>query len=520
VDPGALRGSLGLDPLGTLAADGGLPLDLERLWDELAEAMAWARQRAPGLRVALVRGQPYHDGGGHAVHELGFALAAAAEVLGAMTDRGLTADEAADRLSFSFAAGPRLLVEVAKLRAARLLWSQLAGAFGCQEPQRGARIHVGSSGWQWSQRDVWVNILRGAAGAFAGVVGGADSVSVTPHDRCLGPPDAAARRLARGTQLVLREEAQLARLMDPAGGAWAVERLTDELARRAWALVQRVEAMGGMAAALRRGFPQAEVAGLAEARQAQIARGGEPAVGVTYQALVDEQRPEPRSADLRALGRAQAEALRALRAGRDSGAVQQRLDAIASAGAPGGRMDAAIEAASAGATLGELCRALRAGAGEPERVQPMAQRRVGEAFERLRDAADAGQRPRALLLHLAPPAGHRPRADFAAGFLALGGFAVSELVAPAGAGEAAGAVERDAPAAVVLCAPDAGYGELALAVAGALKARDPGRPLLLAGYPQERLEALSAAGVEHFIHQGSDRVAVLSSLQQALGVGR
>ena len=387
LSPDLLRGAVAADPLGQLAVSGALPTSLDTALDELADLVSWCASNAPDMAAVVIDAAPYHDGGGSAVHELGFAMATAAEYMTALTDRGLDPDDAAAHVSFSFAAGTRLLAEVSKLRAARLLWSQVAAAFGCSESAGAMKLHVRTSRWNKARREGHNNLLRATMEAFAATVAGADAISVAPYDEAWTSGDATSRRLARNVQVLLREETGLGHVVDPAGGSYAVETFTDALARKAWALLQEVERRGGMGAALQEGFPQQEVAGLAATRAVKIADGAEPLVGVNRYAREDAKLPKPPLEDMAGARFKRAAALTNHRQGRDEAALEQVRVALTAAleGAPGGRTAAAVDAACAGMTLGELCAALRTDAGPPTSVTPL----PAQTVEQLFDAAPA-----------------------------------------------------------------------------------------------------------------------------------
>jgi len=519
VDGKDIQGALSLDPLGELAATGALPAPLPVMLDEMAALMTFCKERMPGVRPVVVRSLPYHNGGGSNLHELGFVLATAVEYLAAMTERGLTTDEAAASICFDFSLGTRLLMETAKLRAARLLWSQATVAFGVKDPRgRAMRIHARGSAWNKTARDPWVNILRSTVESFAAVTGAADSLSVAPFDQPLGLPGPRARRLCRGTQLLLREEAALSQITDPAGGSWCVEDLTEKLGQKSWALLQEVERQGGMAASLRAGFVQQEVASLAESRSRDVARAREPLVGVSRYALVGEQRLQREELDLEAIRFKRGEALKAWRAGRTA-AAQQALERLQ--GARGGeRVEAAVDAAAKGASLGELCEALRPD-GKGEAVAPIPQSRAAQPFEALRDLADSqearqGVRPWVFLLHLGEPSGHKRRADFVTGFFQVGGFDVQQS---GGCDSLQQALDSLAPgaAAVVVCSGDERYQEVLPPLARAIKEAQPDRAVVLAGNPGELEATYRAAGVDAFIYQGADMVEILRPLLDRQG---
>ncbi|MFJ6503181.1 MULTISPECIES: methylmalonyl-CoA mutase subunit beta [unclassified Streptomyces] len=275
VAPGAVRGNLGADPLGHEARTG-TPTDI-------APVAALARRCAedyPGLRALTVDALPYHEAGGSAAQELGASLATGIAYLRELTRAGLSVEQACAQLEFRYAATADQFLTIAKLRAARRLWARVAEVSGA--PAAGAQVqHAVTSPVMMSRRDPWVNMLRTTIATLAAGVGGADAVTVLPFDHALGLPDAFARRIARNTSTILMEESHLSRVIDPAGGSWYVERLTDELAGAAWEFFRSIEQDGGQAAALRSGRIGDELAKTWAARSAKLATRREPVTGVS-----------------------------------------------------------------------------------------------------------------------------------------------------------------------------------------------------------------------------------------------
>ncbi|GAA2519379.1 methylmalonyl-CoA mutase family protein [Streptomyces levis] len=308
----AARGNLGVDPLGYEARTG------QR--DEAAPTAELARlcaEEYPGLRALTVDALPYHEAGGSAAQELGASLATAVAYLRELTGAGLSVEQACGQLEFRYAATADQFLTIAKLRAARRLWARVAEV--CGAPRAGAqRQHVVTSPVMMTRRDPWVNMLRTTIATLAAGAGGADAVTVLPFDHALGLPDGFARRIARNTSTILIEESHLARVIDPAGGSWYVERLTDELAHAGWEFFQRVERLGGMAAALRSGDVERDLAETWRARSAKLAKRREPVTGVSEfpflaeKPVVRESAPEQPSGGLPRVRRDEAfEALRA-----------------------------------------------------------------------------------------------------------------------------------------------------------------------------------------------------------------
>ena len=282
----AARGSLGADPLGHEARTG-------QTYD-FADVAGLARRCAeeyPQLRALTVDALPYHEAGGSAAQELGCSLATGVAYLRALTEAGLSVEQACGQLEFRYAATADQFLTIAKLRAARRLWARVAEV--CGAPGAGAQLqHVVTSPVMMSRRDPWVNMLRTTVAALAAGAGGADSVTVLPFDDPLGLPDAFARRIARNTSTILIEESHLSRVIDPAGGSWYVERLTDELAHAGWEFFQRIEGLGGQAAALRSGSLRQDLAETWRARGAQLARRREPITGVSEFPFLAERQVE------------------------------------------------------------------------------------------------------------------------------------------------------------------------------------------------------------------------------------
>lgn len=312
VAPADARGNLGADPLGHRARTG-------ETYDALT-AVRLARRCAeeyPALRALTVDALPYHEAGGSAAQELGASLATGVAYLRLLAEGGLSVEQACAQLEFRYAATADQFLTTAKLRAARRLWARVAEV--CGAPAAGAQVqHAVTSPVMMTRRDPWVNMLRTTVAALAAGTGGAESVTVLPFDEALGLPDAFARRIARNTSTILIEESHLARVIDPAGGSWYVERLTDELAHAAWEFFQEIERSGGQEASLASGWLEERLARTWAERSRRLATRREPVTGVSEFPLLGEKpverapAPAPRSGGLPRVRRDEAfEALRA-----------------------------------------------------------------------------------------------------------------------------------------------------------------------------------------------------------------
>lgn len=520
-----LRGSIGADPLGALASLGTLPGSLERTYDLMAWYTGWAATNAPRLRTITVALHPYHDGGANTVQDLAFALATGVAYLRAMQARGLAVDLVAPRVQFAFSIGAPFFIEIARLRAARLLWARVVAAFGGSKEAQKLTIHGRTSRWTKTRSDAYNNMLRATAEAFAGVMGGCDSLHVSPFDEAIGLPDEFSRRIARNVQVILAQECNFFRLVDPVGGAAAIEHLTDQIAREAWTLFQTIEGQGGMAAALDAGFPQAQVAATRGERLNQIALRREVIVGANMYVNLKEQPLTARPVDHTALQAERGAALARWRAAGEHRVRQAALEALEGAitAAPEQVMALAISAAQAGATLGELTRALLVGDNMQGTAEPVPAHRAAEQFEALRTAAEqyalrTGGRPTVFLATMGPLAEHKARADFATGFFEAGGFEVITGPGYQTVAEAAQAAQHSGASIVVICSTDERYPELVAPLTRLLKDGRPDMTVVLAGYPADQLEAHRAAGVDEFIHLRADCYATLARLQRLKGV--
>ncbi|MDH6125431.1 methylmalonyl-CoA mutase small subunit [Kitasatospora sp. GP82] len=453
VPAGAAAGNLGADPLGLLARTGRDEATDVRLAEAAALALR-CESEYPGVRALVVDALPYHDAGASPAQELGCALATGLAYLRELTAAGLTLDAAAAQLEFRFAADADQFLSIAKFRAARRLWARVAQVCGVTAEAAAQRQHAVTSAVMMTERDPWVNMLRTTVACLAAGVGGADAVTVLPFDSVLGLPDAFARRIARNTQAILLEESHLARVVDPAGGSWYVEQLTEELARAAWAWFQEIERAGGQRAALAGGLVGERIAETWAKRSTALAKRREPITGVSEfpnlqeQPLLRENAPVPLGGGLPRVRRAQAyEALRT-------------------------RSDAHV--------------------------------------------AETGDRPRLFLAAIGPAAVHTARSSFAANLFQAGGIETSTAEGVEGAALAEAFAASGASVAC-LCSGDQLYAEHAPAVAAALKAAGA-RRVLLAGRPGELREAYQRAGVDEFVFAGCDAVAVLSSVLDEIGV--
>lgn len=525
-----LRGSFGCDPVAELIGQGCQRWSLDCIYDQLAGLTQWACSAAPGIHTILAQDTPYIEGGGSAVHSLAFTLAAAATHLRELMQHGLSCEDIAPRIQFGFAVGTRFFMEIARLRAARTLWSHLVAASGGSPRAQQMAMHVRSCERSRTCFDPHVNLLRGTTEALAAVLGGCDSLHISPFDCQLGLPDEFSRRLARNTQLILRHECHLDRVVDPAGGAWYVEHLSLELAKRAWSLFQQIEAAGGMITAVKQGLPQQMVTEAARNRQEAVNRRQEVLVGTNLFPNAAENLPDAaaltaRYSDLSALRSRRQQRYRDLHENPDPSerarveADLQRTQAESGAN----RFEAAVSAAAHGATLSDLSRVLGLNSGPPTRVTPLPRSRDAVGFESLRRAvlswrAHNGSDPQVYLASVGNPAEAMARQDFARAFCEVGGLAVAGDSWFPHAAAAARATADSAAPIVIIVTTDERLTEVVPDLTADLKNRPSAPVVVMAGNPGENEQAFRSAGVDLFIHRRSDAQAILRDLAGRLGV--
>lgn len=443
-----------LDPIGALMRTGAFSVSDLKDAAGFAERVRGALPAATALRADA---RPVHEAGGTETQEIAAALSAGIAYLRALTeDDGLSAGEAGAALSFAMSVDADVLVQTAKLRALRLCWARVMEASGAAAEERAAHIHAFTSRRMVTRYDAWTNILRVTTAAFAAAIGGADDITTYPFTDALGLPTPFARRVARNTQHVLLEECRLGHVADPAGGAWFVEKLTRDLASKAWEIMQAIEARGGIVAALQDGYLPGLVAEARARRQQLIATRRETITGVTDFPLLDAAAPDFEK---------------------------------------------------------------RGGDAAPKARAPLAPIRWAEPFEALRDRAEAqAKRPAVFFATLGALAAFGARAQFARNLFAAGGVAsVGEEEEYASREAMIDAFRASQTRVAVISGTDATYAEAAENAAQRLKAAGADW-VILAGKPGEHEAQLRGAGVDQFVYTGQDALQELETLHAALGI--
>ena len=493
----ALHGSIGVDPVAALAA--GTSPDPDRAF-ALADELVRASRDAPRVRAVPVDARVYHDAGASAVQELAATLGALTERLARSTNRDVPLLALLESLQINISVSTSYFVEIAKLRALRLLVPQVVAAFADASD---AAVNVGPNDFhvfaETSRRtetvyDPYVNMLRATTEAMAAVLGGCDALSIHPYDAAMRPSDAFGLRIARNTQLILEQESRFDQVSDPAAGSYYIETLTDRLAQRAWTQFQEIEAGGGLLEALESGTLQKQIAETRRERRAAVDEREHVLVGTTHYPALDEKRRD----DL------------------DPPEGSPSSSETAVAPPPSPSLDAIRAALRDETTLPEILASLQSG---PEGTAPLPRIRVAEEIEaiRLRTEAFAEQHdgpPQVLLAPLGSPAARSARATFARNVLGVAGFTIEEPLKFESVDAAADAAVEHNADIVVLCSSNDAYADLAPPLAAALADRGHDALIGIAGSPKD----IDVDQADFFVHQGSSLTETLSTLQERLGI--
>ena len=399
----------------------------------VADIITYTATNMPKFNSISISGYHMHEAGATAVQELAFTLADGLEYVRSALDRGLDVDLFAGRLSFFFGIGMNFFMEVAKLRAARLLWTRIMSQFNPTQPASlMLRTHCQTSGVSLTEQDPYNNIVRTTVEALAAVLGGTQSLHTNSFDEAIALPSDFAARIARNTQLILAEETGITHVVDPLGGSYYIESLTNALASHAWAIIEEVEALGGMTKAVESGMPKLRIEEAAARRQAAVDKGEAVTVGVNKYRLENEDPIESREIDNTAVRAAQIARLAQVRANRDEALCREALARLTQ-GARGDAnlLELAIEATRARATVGEISDAL-----EEVFTRHRAQVRTiagvyGDAYEGDEEyaqvraaveefAVDQGRRPRLLVAKMGQDGHDRGAKVIATAFADLG----------------------------------------------------------------------------------------------------
>ena len=501
----------------------------------VGDIVAYTAERMPRFNSISISGYHIQEAGASQALELAFTLADGKEYVKTALARGLDVDDFAGRLSFFWGVGMNFYLEIAKMRAARLLWHRIMSDFGAKKPKSlMLRTHAQTSGWSLAERDPYNNVVRTTIEAMAAVFGGTQSLHTNALDEAIALPSEFSARIARNTQLIIQEETHIPAVVDPWGGSYLMESLTQEMADAAWRLIEEVDAMGGMTHAVESGWAKLKIEASAAEKQARIDAGKDVIVGVNKYRLPEEEPIDTLDIDNVAVRENQIARLQRLRAERDGVKVQEALDTltVCAENGEGNLLELAIVAMRLRATVGEVSDALEAAWGrhraDTQQVTGVyaAAYEGAEGWDKLRAeiarfAEEEGRRPRVMIAKLGQD-GHDRGAKVVATAFADLGFDVDIGPLFQTADECARqAIENDVHA-VGVSTLAAGHKTLVPAIIEALKAQGADDIVVFVGgvIPRRDYGFLYEAGVKGIYGPGTPIPAsakdVLEQIRQAL----
>ncbi len=464
IDASIVKGSINFDPFSYLLINGDFYATFESNILEAVSLIELCTTALPAFKILTINAHYFHNSGASIVQELAFTLASANDYLFNIINKGIKVDEVAPLFQFSFAVGSNYFMEIAKIRAARLLWAKIVEQYKpVNKDSMKVFINNTTSNWNKTVYDPYVNLLRTTTETMSAAIGGADSICVSPFDTPFKESDAFSSRIARNQQIVLKEEAYLDKTVDPSAGSYYIENLTDSIAHYAWDLFKKVEEIGGFAEALKAGYVQDEIARTAQQRDMDIA-----------------------NRKLTILGTNQYPNL-----------LENMLDKIE----------------DTDADYPET----------PSKYKKLKVYRASEAFEDLRLATEiyvdeGNKKPAVFLFTFGNLAMRKARATFATNFFGCAGY---EIIENAGFKTIEDGIKAalDAKAEIiVICSSDEEYVDIVPVITKGIKDINNDVVITLAGYPKEHIEAFKEAGVDDFIHVKTNLIESLNEYQKALGI--
>jgi len=477
-----LRGSFDFDPISYLLLHGDFWNSEKSDMSEVATMVKLGKELLPSMKVINVNGHYFNSAGATMVQELGFSLASGNEYLALATAAGIPVDDVAQRMMFSYGIGSNYFMEIARLRAARLLWAKITEQYKpADESSMQMHIHCNTSAWNKTLFDPYVNLLRSTTEAMSAVIGGTQSLNILPFDTFYKDPDEFSNRLARNQQIILKEEVYLDKVIDPAAGSYYIESLTQLIAEAAWKVFLQVEEKGGMIEAVKTGFVQELVEKSAEQRLEDIANRRLIQLGTN-------QHPNPTEQMLEKIHFAEEDEM-----------LEEEIYADE-------EMEIEEDDEDAPTTYKKLV--LFGGS---------------DAFDQLRLAteqhvADGNKKPGVFLFNIGNLAMRKARAMFTTNFFGCAGYEIFDNSGFDTIDEGVKAAKASKAEIVVICSSDDEYATLVPEIVQKLKKSNKELNLVVAGYPKEILDTLKQAGVDEFIHIRSNLLQTLESFQEKLGI--
>ncbi|MBE9467728.1 MAG: acyl-CoA mutase large subunit family protein [Bacteroidetes bacterium] len=462
IDLKKVSGSIEFDDLGSFALKGKFQESKEALFNEYKSLIQEA-QKVPKFKVIAVNGKYFNNSGSSIVEELAFSLAAGNEYLSQLTEKGLSVDEIANHVKFNFAVGSNYFLEIAKIRAARLLWANIVKAYNSKnEESEKMYVHSTTSEWNKTVYDPYVNILRSTTETMSSIIGGTDSLTVNPFNSIYEETTDFSERIARNQQIIIKEESYFDEIVDPSAGSYYIENLTNSIAENAWKLFVETEQQGGFIKALENNFIQNKINETAQKRDLAIATRKENFLGTNQFPNFNEHIDNERSSE-----------------------IINRKDLS--------EKDAVIET-----------------------LKPY---RGTQGFEQLRFKTDRyskiNKRPQAFMFTFGNVGMRKARAQFACNFFACAGFDVVDNNGFSSVDEGVEACVKNKADIVVICSSDDEYANIVAEIYEKLKTN---AIIVVAGYPKAIIDDLKSKGIKHFIYVKTNVLESLNNFQTELGI--
>ncbi len=525
INPSEVKVNFGFDFISQLARQGKLDNPIDYMLNEVAAIMRMVSGNSPKSNTISVDGTVYHNSGANATQEIAYSIATAVFYIREMLNRGLDINTVAKNIHFNLSVGVKFFIEISKLRAAKVVWAKIVKEFGGDEDAQKMRVHAFTSRIDKTKFDPYVNMLRGTTEGLAAALAGVSSLHVSTFDEEIGLASSFSRRIARNIQSILKEEAHILDTIDPAGGSYYIETLTDQFVTAIWDIFRNVEKEGGILAALKNESIQNAIAAIVAKRENNIALRKDTILGTNKYPNLAEQPVD----NLTTFTHAEIDAhVREAEARKKAVSYREITEAFLS---DKNKADEMIAKGNVAAEL--MMKAYQEGASmmdlfkskpqEKMEIRPIPAFRMAAAFERLREAAIAykaknGKAPELYFANFGTLKQYKGRADFSTDFFAVGGFNIRQGAGYANAEDGIKDIANIAAPAVVICSMDDIYPEVVPSFVQELKKQQPHVKVILAGLPTEHVEAFKAAGVDEFIHIKSNVYETVSGLMKNLGV--
>lgn len=510
IDLNAIKGGFNFDFIGSALETGKLYSKPEKYIKELKLFFDWATNQFPNFSLITINGDVYHNGGASSIQELAYVLSTGVYYIKSLIDEGLSIEEIAPKIKISISVGSNFFMEIAKIRALRVLWAKIIKEFGGSEELAKAFIHTNTSVREKTKYDPYVNMLRNTSQAFSAVVGGCDSLHVSYLDQEYTLPDKFSRRMSRNTQIILNEEAHVNDNIDPAGGSWFVETLTSQIIEKTWELFTETEKDGGIIKSLENNIPQSKIDEKYKERVKNISTRKETILGTNKYPNLQEKPIQ-------------------IKVKFDENDFENYISNYKKSTSIKNEIifnkdyfENAAKFAEKGALAYDLFNSFIENENELKITQiPL--RRTAKVFEELRNniikiKQNTGENPKVDLVCFGLLKQYKPRADFSADFFQVGGFEFNIHDGFENGTDAAEKIKDKDAKVMIICSTDEIYEKVVNDFAQLMKQYKPDSMLVLAGYPKDKIEEYKSSGIDEFIHIKANIYQILSDLHSRLGL--